>query len=291
MKIGLKLHPDKTKVEKVLPKILKFLRPNDNEIFISENYEEYAKEYNLHILRNDENFSSKAIGLLISIGGDGTYIGAARGLAGTEIPILGIHLGGLGFLAEVLIENFETKMNDFFAGNYKVEKRKILEAEIIYENYCDKYYSINDILINRSESMSMGKYVTYVDGEYLNTYRSDSLIVSTPSGSTAYNLSAGGPIISPQLDVITLTPVCPHSLSARPMIIGGDQVITFDLQNSYREIALDIDGQERVFIKDAEKVIIRNSDSWLNIVRFNDYSFFHTLQTKLNWGIDKRNEN
>lgn len=290
MKIGLKLHPDKQRVQKVLPGVLKFLAKKKCQLFVTENYQEYHDERNIFSLKNKERFSSIGVDLVISIGGDGTYIGAAREIAGSEIPIMGIHLGGLGFLAEVLLENFKEKIESFLSGNYKIAKRKILEAEIVYQNFCEKYYSINDILINRNESMSMGKFVTYVDGEYLNTYRSDSLIVSTPSGSTAYNLSAGGPIISPHLDVITLTPVCPHSLSARPMIIGGDQVITFDLKNSYKEIALDIDGQERISIKDAEKVIIRNSSSWLNIVRFEDYSFFHTLQTKLGWGLDRRNE-
>jgi NAD+ kinase len=290
MKIGLKLHPDRKKVSPVLPEILSVLANECERIFVPESYKKFADGKQVFVMEKGENFTAHDIDLLISIGGDGTYIGAARSIAGTDIPILGIHLGGLGFLAEVLPHKFKEKIRDYFSGNYKIEKRKILEAEIVFNDYCKKYYCINDILINRNESMSMGKFVTYVDGEYLNTYRGDSLIISTPSGSTAYNLSAGGPIISPHLDVITLTPVCPHSLSARPIILGGDQIITFDLKSSHRELALDIDGQERIAIKEAKKVIVRNSRSWLNIVRFDDYSFFHTLQTKLNWGVDKRNE-
>ncbi len=161
---------------------------------------------------------------------------------------------------------------------------------MIYKDHTEKYQSINDVLINRHETMGMCKFVTYVDNEYLNTYRGDGLIVSTPSGSTAYNMSAGGPIISPHLDIITLTPVCPHSLSTRPVIIGGNQTVTFELQKSRKTIALDIDGQKRILLDKVIRVHIKNSESFLNIVRFNDYSFFRTLQTKLNWGVDPRNK-
>ncbi len=290
MKIGLQLHPNKNKVKKILPKLLNFLSAKNHEVFIVDNDLKFYKDLKVNLINSIDEFISIPIDLMISIGGDGTYIGASRNVIGTNIPIMGVHLGGLGFLAEVLIENFENKLNDFFEGKYRIEQRKILETEMIYKDHTEKYQSINDVLINRHETMGMCKFVTYVDNEYLNTYRGDGLIVSTPSGSTAYNMSAGGPIISPHLDIITLTPVCPHSLSTRPVIIGGNQTVTFELQKSRKTIALDIDGQKRILLDKVIRVHIKNSESFLNIVRFNDYSFFRTLQTKLNWGVDPRNK-
>lgn len=291
MKISLHLHPERTKVKKILPGIIEYLQQNGHQVFICKKDYNLCREYSVSLLEKIEECVSIPADLVISIGGDGTFIGAARIIAGTNIPIIGLHSGGLGFLAEVLLENFQTKLDDFFNGNYTIEKRKILETEIVYQNHAKKYNSINDILIHRNETMGMCKFITYVDGDLLNTYRGDGLIISTPSGSTAYNMSAGGPIISPHLDIITLTPICPHSLSARPIIIGGNQVITFQLEKNENILALDIDGQERVLLDSAVQVNIKNSPHSLDVVRFEDYSFFKTLQTKLNWGVDKRNEN
>ncbi|MFP4548075.1 MAG: NAD(+)/NADH kinase [Fidelibacterota bacterium] len=291
MKISLHLHPERKKVKTILPGIIDYLNVNGHQVFICEKDRNLCRNYDVILLKGIEECVSIPVDLVISIGGDGTFIGAARLIAGTEIPIIGLHSGGLGFLAEVLLENFETKLNEFFKGHYSIEKRKILETEIVYPNHSKKYNSINDILIHRNQTIGMCKFITYVDGDFLNTYRGDGLIISTPSGSTAYNMSAGGPIILPHLDIITLTPICPHSLSARPIIIGGDQVVSFQLEKNRNVLALDIDGQERVLLESAIKVNIKNSSHSLNVVRFDDYSFFKTLQTKLNWGVDKRNEN
>lgn len=290
MNIALQIHPNKNKVDCILPNLIKFLTDNQCKVFVLDNDKEFFSSFDVILLDDVEEFMTNSIELLMSVGGDGTYIGAAKKIVGYNVPILGLHMGGLGFLAEVLIENFENKLKDFFRGKYRIEQRKILEAEIAYLDKKKKYNCINDLLINRHENMSMAKFVTYVDGDYLNTYRGDGVIISTPAGSTAYNMSAGGPIISPQLDVITLTPVCPHSLSARPVIIGGNQAVTFYLADSKNRIALDIDGQERIYLDNALEVNIRNSNASLNIVRFQDYSFFHTLQTKFNWGVDPRNK-
>ena len=288
MKIVLHLHPDKSKVKAVLLDLISFLEANGHVILInSKNVNSYS-DINLPMINSKSDYSE--VDLIISVGGDGTFIGASRNVVGTEIPILGLHLGGLGFLAEVLINNFHVKLNEFFAGNYKIETRKILEAEVEYATYTKKYYAINDIIVHRSETMGMCKIDTFVDDEFLNTYRGDGLIISTPSGSTAYNMSAGGPIVLPQLDIVTLTPICPHSLSARPIIIGNDQVVTFDLESSHKKIDLDIDGQQKISLMDVTKVNIKLSPDSLKVVRFSDYSFFRTLQTKLNWGVDKRDE-
>ncbi len=291
MNVLLHLHPERAKVEAVLPGLLKYLESAGHKVYLCNDDKSLCAGFNVIHIDHLSECKKLLIGLAISVGGDGTFIGAARVIAGTDIPILGLHMGGLGFLAEVLLENFEDKLNQFFAGNYTIEQRKILQAKILYANHTEVVNSINDILIHRNETMGMCKFETYVDKDFLNTYRGDGLIVSTPSGSTAYNISAGGPIVLPQLDVITLTPVCPHSLSARPVIIGGKQVITFDLTQNRKQIALDIDGQRRINLNDAKEVHITNSQKTLKVVRFSDYSFFKTLQTKLNWGVDKRNEN
>jgi len=288
MNIVLHLHPDKTKVENVLPELIKYLNSNRHEIHINSKDNSIYNDLGFPTLNQQEDY--KGIDLIISVGGDGTFIGASRNIVGTEIPILGLHLGGLGFLAEVLVNNFHEKLDEFFAGKYKIETRKILEAEVEYSTHTEKHFAINDILVHRSETMGMCRIDTYVDDDFLNTYRGDGLILSTPSGSTAYNMSAGGPIVLPHLDIVTLTPVCPHSLSARPVIIGSNQVVTFDPESSQKKIDLDIDGQLKISLKDVIKVKIKLSSSALKVVRFSDYSFFRTLQKKLSWGVDKRNE-
>ncbi|MBN2279458.1 MAG: NAD(+)/NADH kinase [Candidatus Marinimicrobia bacterium] len=287
MKIVLHLHPERLKVELVLFKLVNFLRSKGHQIYINSKDNTVFSDINLPKIQDARDYDGTD--LVISIGGDGTFIGASRNLVGTDIPILGLHLGGLGFLAEVLVENFQEKLREFFAGKYRTETRKILEAEVHFQKHEEKHYAINDFLIHRSETMGMCTIDTYVDDDYLNTYRGDGLIISTPSGSTAYNMSAGGPIVLPHLDIMTLTPVCPHSLSARPLIIGNNQLVTFNLESNHKKIDLDIDGQFKISLARVKKINIKISDKSLKVIRFKDYSFFRTLQTKLNWGVDKRN--
>ncbi|HMA62588.1 MAG TPA: NAD(+)/NADH kinase [bacterium] len=288
MKIGLQLHPDIKKSRNVLMEILDFLVNSGHQIYISEQVAEHYKP-----LIEDINYTTpeeciSAIDVMLSIGGDGTFLGGLRMIRGTNIPILGIHLGGLGFLADLSTENYKERLKALFAGEYHIEERYSLEAKLIPAQDEEKYWGTNEFHIDKGNVMNMIKIRTFVDNEYLNTYRADGLLISSPTGSTAYGLSAGGPIISPGLDVISISPICPHSLSARPVIISGEQEVEIDSSQFNDDESLVIDGFQRVSLKEVNKVVIKRSSDTFKIIRFEDESFFQTLRKKLNWGVDSR---
>jgi len=288
MRIGIVLHPKKKTIAKFLPQIIDYLLENNHQLIMSDDIEHdfIINHSSIKLLKSTEIKNN--IDLMFSIGGDGTFLGGARLIADTNIPILGIHLGDLGFLAEITIDNYKERLTSFFNGNYLIEDRSVLEGIVNFKNNEEKYYAFNELLISRGNIMGMTKIRTFIDGEYLNTYRGDGVIVATPSGSTAYNLSAGGPIINPDLNVFVISPVCPHSLSARPVIISDKQVVSFDCNSIPQKVALVIDGHNRISLKKATKLTIKKAGFYLRIIRFKEDTFFKTLQTKLHWGIDKR---
>jgi NAD+ kinase len=288
MKIGLQLHPQINQYSEVLEEILNFLIDQGGELYISKKViREYDPEKPELNYTTPEKCINK-IDVMLSIGGDGTFLGGLRMIRGTDIPILGIHLGGLGFLADLSIEDYKTKLKALLAGNYEIEERYSLEARTVPPVNKGKFWATNEFHIDKGNVMSMIKIRTFVDEEYLNTYRADGLLISSPTGSTAYGLSAGGPIIKPDLDVISISPICPHSLSARPVIISGEQEVKIDCDRYQNDESLVIDGSERVALKEIEEVVIKKSDDTFKLIRFQDESFFKTLRKKLNWGIDSR---
>lgn len=226
--------------------------------------------------------------LIVSVGGDGTFLRTARYVGDKEKPILGVHLGGLGFLADVSPENYKEKFTQYFAGDYKIEKRSVLASKVRKNGKVEKFFAFNDFVVDKGSSLKMIKIKIFIDGEFLNTYRADGLIVSTPTGSTAYNLSAGGPIIFPCLDVITINPICPHTLSARPLVISDIQEIKVKLEDSKGTPFLSIDGQIKTELDNRTEIIIQKAEFHLKLVRFKEDSFFKTLRAKLNWGKDVR---
>ncbi|MCF7886610.1 MAG: NAD(+)/NADH kinase [Candidatus Marinimicrobia bacterium] len=288
MKIGLQLHPHIRKSKKALKEILQFLIDQGQELYISQKAAQHYKPLIKNINYTSVEECVGIIDVMLCIGGDGTFLGGLRRIRGTDIPILGIHLGGLGFLADLSLEDYQSKLRALFEGNYEIDERYSLEAETYPAVNDKKYRATNEFHIAKGNVMSMIKIKIFVDDEYLNTYRADGLLVSSPTGSTAYGLSAGGPIISPGLDIMAISPICPHSLSARPVIISGEQEVKIDCSKFKQDESLVIDGTERVSLKSVEDVIVRRSDETFKIIRFKEESFFKTLRKKLNWGIDSR---
>lgn len=288
MNIGLQLHPEIQRSKQELYEILKFLVERDNELYISEktnqdNIPDLAKIYYTSAEECVQN-----IDVMLSIGGDGTFLGGLRMIRGTDIPILGIHLGGLGFLADLSIDDYHHKFESLFSGDYSIEERYSLEARTIPVVAEKVYWATNEFHIDKGHVANMIKIKTFVDNEYLNTYRADGLLVSSPTGSTAYGLSAGGPIITPNLDVMAISPICPHSLSARPVIISGQQEVRVDTRQYKSDESLVVDGSDRIILKNVDDVIIKRSDEIFKLIRFKEESFFKTLRKKLNWGLDNR---
>ena len=230
-----------------------------------------------------ENLVQKS-DLLLSMGGDGTMLSAANHVGRSGTPIMGINLGGLGFLTQASLDNMIEKLNSIVSGNYTLEKRMLLEAKITIDDNESSFFAFNDIVFNRAGSPRMMRMEVSVDGSYFNTYVSDGLILSTPTGSTAYSLSAWGPIVLPSLESIILNPICPHAVTVRPTIIPPESVIEITIGRDEYEPFLSIDGQRNVKITVDTKVKVQKADYYISLVSFKESNFFTTLREKLQWG-------
>ncbi|MGL4774614.1 MAG: NAD(+)/NADH kinase [Clostridium sp.] len=217
--------------------------------------------------------------LIVVLGGDGTILSVARKIVQkTNAPILGINIGNLGFLSSIEEHDIDAAIQEIKNSNYKLQSRMMLKAEST-----DKlsHNALNDVVISRGTLSRIVKFSVYIDGLEYASFKGDGLIVSTPTGSTAYSFSAGGPLIYPTLDVITLTPICPHTKSMEPIVIGGDSVIEIYAQNGNEEMYLTLDGQEAIKLDDGAKVTIKKEKKRVNIILFKDYDYFKVLRAKL----------
>ena len=222
--------------------------------------------------------------IILTIGGDGTLLSTARRMELNIKPILGIHIGGLGFLAESTRQTMEQAMDYITQKNYTIENRMMLSLHINTLNgKSDEYHALNDIVVDHGHSGRILKTEVTVSEKYLNTYESDGLIFSTPTGSTAYSLSAGGPIITPTIDTITVTPICPHSLSARPIVLPGNETIEASFAENYEGIACTIDGQIRIPMMGGTKLEIKKSSRIIKLISLPGNNYFQTLRSKMGW--------
>jgi NAD+ kinase len=222
--------------------------------------------------------------LAISIGGDGTLLTAARNMVDYDVPLVGINLGRLGFLADVTQESLKQCVKGLFNGQFSVEKRFLLEGEIQQRDAePETHRALNDIILHSHESISMIEFEVYSDGQLINRQRADGLIVSTPTGSTAYSLSGGGPIMHPSLDALALVPICPHTLSHRPIIIPSDRCIEIRLTQPEQEALLSFDGQSRAILHMQDHITIKRHTREITLLHPADYDYFHILREKLKW--------
>ncbi len=221
---------------------------------------------------------------VISLGGDGTFLQAASRVGTKGTPIVGVNLGRLGFLADVLADEVETAFDALQKGDYKVERHVALYIDSDIEGIP---YALNDIAILKRDTASMISIRTCVNGEYLTTYQADGLIVSTPTGSTAYSLSNGGPIIAPLTGVLCLTPVAPHSLNIRPIVLKDDVEIRLSVESRSHNFLVAIDGRSEKLSEQTE-IVIRKAPYTVNMVKFPRQTYFSTLREKMMWGADGR---
>jgi NAD+ kinase len=247
-----------------------------------------------HLIKAGANLLQKdEIGhadLVMSIGGDGTMLYASRLTRETGTPILGINRGRLGFLADVTPDELITSVDHVLQGNFTTDSRLLLEARLHRDSGDDIVaYALNDIVLQRRETGRMVDFETRVAGQYVNTHSGDGLIVATPTGSTAYALSCGGPIIEPQLDAVVIVPVCPHTLTDRPIVISADQSIEVALlQRDETKAEITVDGFSMGDISPADKLRISAANSRVTLVHPPGYDFYGILRSKLFWGRDNR---
>jgi NAD+ kinase len=216
------------------------------------------------------------------LGGDGTIIRASRELAELEIPILGFNLGTLGYLAEVEICDFRESLEKLFLGEYTIEKRMMLQGSI---NGGKEKTAINDIVITREGSLRIVNFDVYVNGVLLNNYTADGIIVSTPTGSTGYNLSAGGPIVEPTANIVVMSPICSHALNTRSIVLSSDDIIEVEVgkerYGNVERMATTFDGSEPVSMKTGDRIVISKSQKVTKLVKITEESFLKTMQTKM----------
>jgi NAD+ kinase len=222
--------------------------------------------------------------MLLVLGGDGTLLAAARLVGATGIPILGVNLGSLGFLTEITIDELYPALERVLGGEFETEERVMLSARVIRGGVeIGRYTVLNDVVVSRGSTSRIIDLETKINGDYVTTYKADGLIVSTPTGSTAYSLSAGGPIIYPSLHAFTLTPICPHTLTQRPIIISDDSRVTISIL-SKEEILLTLDGVTGPALHYGDIVEVKKADAVIHLIKSPYRSYYEVLRTKLKWG-------
>ena len=225
------------------------------------------------------------VDLMLVLGGDGTMIATARMIGDHEVPVLGVNYGGLGYLAEFRIEELYSALESILSGNYRLDKRVMLAVELLRDEVSVTTNRVlNDVVINKSALARIIEIETFFNGQFVNSFRADGLIVSTPTGSTAYNLSAGGPVIFPSMNAVVVTPICPFTLSNRPIVVPDDAEIELILKTDQEEVALTLDGQVGFPLKVEDRVKISKSRTMFNLIQPSNRNYFDVLRDKLRWG-------
>jgi NAD+ kinase len=232
------------------------------------------------------NLIGKEIDLAIVVGGDGTLLNVARDLAPHHVPVLGVNLGRLGFLADIQAEHMITEISKILDGDFQTESRLLLHAEVMRKGrIVHDAVAFNDVIVSKGEIARMIEFETYLDGEFVTSTRGDGIIVASPTGSTAYALSAGGPILHPSLEAIVVVPICPHALSNRPIVFSSDSIIEILVtriadQHAYASF----DGQSTFTLQDNDRVYVRRAETEVELLHPSGRSHFEVMRIKLHWG-------
>ncbi|CAN5673782.1 NAD kinase [soil metagenome] len=225
---------------------------------------------------------------LISLGGDGTMLDCALLIRNKNIPLLGINFGRLGFLANIGKEEIIQAVESLTTGTYIIDQRTLIHADASIPLFADSPFALNEFVLHKKDVASMIKIHTYLNGEFLNTYWCDGLIVSTPTGSTGYNLSCNGPILFPECGSFVITPIAPHHLNVRPIVIPDNNIISFEVEARSDEYICSMDARREMVPKHVQ-VAVKKEAFTIGLMRFNENTFLETLRNKLTWGLDKRN--
>ena len=234
-----------------------------------------------------ESLKNTDADILFSIGGDGTLLKAATYVRDSNIPILGINTGRLGFISSISAGQIDDAVNDILKSNYNISERALLELNSQKRLFKDKNFALNEVAISKKDTSSMVRIDAFVDDNFLNTYWADGLVVSTPTGSTGYSLSCGGPIIMPGTNNIIITPNAPHNLNVRPIVINDSSVIKLKVEDRDQLALVSLDSRSRAFDSDTE-LIIKKADFKIRLIQPQNNSFTATIRNKLMWGLDKR---
>ena len=256
----------------------------------------WAEERSIRVL-DESGFAEKVaaggegLDLVVVLGGDGTLLAAVRALEGCEVPLLGVNLGSLGFLTELTLSELYTALDRVLSEGMSLDPRTTLEGEVVRAGrVLRRFRVLNDVVVNKGALARICDLEVQVDGAYLTNYRGDGLIVATPTGSTAYSLSAGGPIVTPDLPAVMLTPICPHTLTLRPILLGDGRKVDIRLVSKNGEVYLTLDGQEGIELEEGDRVRVEKGGSRALLVRSAERDYYQVVRTKLMWGGCHRQE-
>jgi NAD+ kinase len=293
MTIGIIANSTKEKVYDVVSLLVKKLKAHGLEFLIAENIRSNSHPLTEKINKKcflPDNSIYKRSDIIISIGGDGTMLATSYQAQFYDKPVLGLNMGKLGFLAEATLDQLDTFIDDIKNNRIKIEERMVICGECIGHKL-ETLYAINDIVIDKGGWPKMIEITIKVDGEYVTTFGADGIIAATPTGSTGYSISVGGPIVSPLADVITLSPISAHSLSVRPLVLPSSQEIIIRATSQHKEILVNCDGQRVFALPPPFEIRLTKSERALKLAHTSITSYFETLRNKLMWGIDLRNAN
>lgn len=291
MKIGIHGKEFNRQLVPLIQRILDCLQQHKAELFISARFEKHLKasafsKFKWKTYEPGENL--KKLDVFLSIGGDGTLLESVTHIGKNEIPILGINTGRLGFLATISKEDVEESLTKVFRGAFTLDKRAILRLESNKKLFGDLNFALNDFTLVKKDSSSMITVHTYIDGELLNSYWADGIIVSTPTGSTGYSLSCGGPLVFPRSGNFVITPVSPHNLTVRPIVVSDNSEISFKVEGRSKKFLISLDSRIAV-VDDTVKLKVVKESFKVNLILLEGQHYFKTLRQKLNWGLDIRN--
>ena len=270
----------------LLPDIISWTEEKNLEVHLTTRIRDNMEDpqtFSYQVIESAEDFFK--LDFLLTLGGDGTMLSLARAVGDRNVPILGIHLGELGFLAAVNVDQMFEKLDQVVAGDYLVQPRIVLKSTVYNGGKSSTFFALNDMVIDRGKSHRMLVYELQANNHVIANYKADGLIVSTPTGSTAYSLAAGGPIVVPTMRTMIVTPICPHSLTLRPIVIPDDQVLKISFPSDHDDgIALAVDGQICEELGSGSKVEIQAADYTINMIGFPGSNYFRTLRKKMGWG-------
>lgn len=279
--VGLVINYEKEKAQEITNWIVDWLSFKKIKVYVEGDKDKGIRRKDFSCT-NEKFFNS--VDLIISLGGDGTLLRAAKIAATDGIPIFGVNLGGLGFLTQIGIDNLEIFLEKIDQGKCFLDERMMLDGIVKRkEKEIKKFTALNDIVIGKGAFARLISLATYINDDYVITYSADGLVISTSTGSTAYSLSAGGPIVNPNINSMILTPICPHTLSARPLIIGENDQVRITLELSEEEVMVTIDGQEGFTLEPKDEVIVKKSIYKTRLIAFKEKSFYAILREKLRW--------
>jgi NAD+ kinase len=273
--------PDRPEVAQIVPGLLRWLGEHGYEVVTDLETSKYASGKES---MPRSQLGSRPLDVVIVLGGDGTLLSAARATAAVDVPLLGVNLGSLGFLTEVPLQSLYTMLDAIAQGRATVEHRALMECTLLRgDQVRGSYLVFNDAVVNKTTLARLNTYDLYIDGVFVSSYRADGMIVATPTGSTAYSLSAGGPVLMPTVSALLVTPVAPHSLTHRPLVLPDSSVIEILLRSEEEVAYLSLDGQPGLDLSDGDRVRCRRSQHTVNLFRSGS-DFFQLLRSKLKWG-------